>query len=337
MRLILHILLPLLWLAPGAWAQVERIPLKSSALDVEITPDIGGRMLSIALKGGDNFLRVGEAVVSEPEPYVAPDADNIGYLAQEIWVGPQSQWWAHQLLNPERAAAKATWPPDPYLILARNQLLEQSQSRVLMASPASPISGVLLSKSYSLVADNPNQLKVEASLRNFRDTPVAWDIWFNARVAPTTQVYAPVASAADVRINSLADDTYGPLASSLADGVFQLDLAEPPAGKQGLKGKVFIQPSAGWVAGFRDGQVLILQFPLLPKSAIHPEQGQVEFYLDYLPDLPKEGVLEMEVHTAYRQLAPDASISASETWTLLPYSGPATREAQLAFLRSLKL
>lgn len=326
-----------LGLSGPAVAQVERIPLKTSALDVEVTPDIGGRMLSIALKGGENFLRVGEAVVTEPDPYIAPDADNVGYLAQEIWVGPQSQWWTQQRLNAERAEAKAIWPPDPYLILSKNQVLQRSAEGVALQAPPSPISGLVLSKSYSLVAGNPSQVRVEASARNFRDTPVAWDIWFNARVAPTTQVYVPVARAEDVRINQLPDDNYGPVSSSLKDGFFQLDLVDPAEGKQGSKGKVFIQPAAGWIAAFRDGQALILQFPLQPKNTIHPEQGQVELYLDYLPDLPKEGVLELEVHAPYKQLAPDASMSASETWTLLPYTGADTRAAHLAFLHSLKL
>ena len=329
----------LLWgvISASALAQIEMHRLGSPALELQVTPDIGGRIVSLALRGRDNILLVGEEVITEPEPYVAPDADNVGYLAQEIWVGPQSHWWTQQQVNPERAASKATWPPDPYLILARNQLVESSPTQVTLRSPASPVSGLVLTKRYSLVADNPNQVQLEVEAQNFRDTQVAWDIWFNTRVSPEMQVYVPLADAADVRLEPFGDKRFDDPVYQLQDGLLRLAPVAPGPDKIGRGGKLFIQPQQGWLAAFNGDQVFIIHFPLQPKAAIHPEQGQVELYLFTHQGLPKQGLLELEVHAPYRQLAPGQRMSAGQRWTLLPYPGDASAQAQRDFLRSLEL
>ncbi len=322
-------------LALSAQAEVETIRLATDTLAVEITPDIGGRLLSAHLLNKPNFLKVGGAVVTDPNPDVSPTANNIAYFGHEIWVGPQSQWWQQQLLNDERRAAKAVWPPDPYLILAKNETREKNAQRVILQSPNSPVSGVVVKKTYSLVDGNSNQIKLDVEATSIRDSNVAWDIWFNSRVPYTSQVYVPVATMSDVRVEHFSDATYDGLTHHLSDGIFTLENANSMQ-KQGRKGKVFIQPSQGWMAAFRDDQLLIIQFSLQPKNAIHPEQGQIELYQEFLHAEPDAGLLELEVHAPYRVLAPGASMAAAELWTLLPYSGANTHAAHIAFLQQLK-
>ena len=315
-------------------AEVARISLSNGTVASEITPDIGGRVLSVGLVGQPNFLKVGAPVIDEPNPRVSPAANNIGYLGHETWVGPQSQWWVHQLVNDERRAAKAVWPPDPFLILAKNTVQEKNAQRVILQSPNSPVSGVAMQKTFALVEGKPNQIRLDVSAQNIRDSKVAWDIWFNSRVPYTTNVYVPVASMSDVRVEHFTDATYGPLEHNFSDGIFALENYSPST-HQGRKGKVFIQPEQGWMAAFRDQQLLIIQFALQPKSAIHPEQGQIELYQEFLSAHPEEGLLELEVHAPYKTLKPRESMSAAETWTLLPYTGANTPGAQRAFLREL--
>lgn len=96
---------------------------------------------------------------------------------------------------------------------------------------------------------------------------------------------------------------------------------------------LFNHQPAGWMAGFRNGQLFIISFPLLPQELIHPEQGQVELYHDYRPAALSDGVLEMELHTAYRELQPGEVMTGQETWTLVAYQGADTHEARLAFLQ----
>ncbi len=328
----LALTLPLTLLACGAHAQVPQHALSNGVVEADVTEAIGGRLLSFSLAGKPNFLNL-EVSAGDPGAVVTAQSTNVGYLGHEVWAGPQSQWWIHQRVNPERAAAKADWPPDPYLSLSKYTLTEQGPSAVALDSPASPVSGLQLSKRYSLVAGKPNSLKLDVSATNRRDQAVAWDIWFNTRTRGDTRVYVPVAAAADIRTKNVDGMRGAPLVYTLAEGIFSLDMVAPPAGKLARQGKVLLQPSHGWMAGFYGEQALIIQFEHQPRSAIHPEQGQVEFFNDYRPDAPSKGLLEMELHAPYVNLAPGQRMQASEHWTILPYSGALSRAAHLAFLR----
>jgi hypothetical protein len=114
------------------------------------------------------------------------------------------------------------------------------------------------------------------------------------------------------------------------DGLFSFDHPPLPANVVARRGKAFVQPSAGWLAGFSGRQLFVIRFPHQPRSLIHPAQGQVELYLDQAD--AGSALLEMEVHAPYRTLAPGQEMQASESWTALGYDGPDTREAQVAFL-----
>jgi hypothetical protein len=162
---------------------------------------------------------------------------------------------------------------------------------------------------------------------------VAWDIWFNTRAHADTAVYVPVAASGDIKVEAAERGRPAPR-YLLEQGIFGLDIPAPDAADAARKGKVFLQPSHGWMAGFRGGQVLIIQFAHQPRAAIHPDQGQVELYHDVQPGRPDQGILEMEVHAPYRRLAPGQSMQAHELWTILPYAGPDTRSGHLAFLRA---
>lgn len=323
-------------LALSAQAEVERFTLDNGTIAVEITPDIGGRLLSARIQDQPNFLKTGEAVISEPDPDVSPESRNIPYFGHEVWVGPQSNWWVHQLLNDERRAAKAIWPPDPYLVLAKHKTLEKNSQQIVLQSPNSPISGVSFTKRYSLVANNPNQIRLDVEAKNIRDTKMSWDIWYNTRVPYSVDIYVPIAAMKDARIAHYSDETYDGLENTFSDGFFSLENADSTR-KKGRKGKVFIQPTEGWMAAFSDKQVFIIQFALQPVDAIHPEQGQIELYQEFLNEVPEHGLLELEVHAPYKTLAPGETMAATETWTLLPYAGASTRAAHVEFLKKLNL
>ena len=326
--------LALSWIcATSALAQPATHTLDNGTVKATISEQMGGRLLTFSLAGQPNFLKV-DVKAGDPSAPVDARTDNIGYMGHEMWVGPQSQWWAHQTVHRQHAAKKAVWPPDPFLSLTRYTLKTANTREVVLASPASPVNGLQLTKRYALVENQPNSLQLDASAINTRSSAVAWDLWFNTRVHPDTLVYVPVASKADVRTAMVGEDPAAPLSYTLADGMLSLDLLAPPPGHARRSGKAFIQPAHGWMAGFNHGQAFIIQFALQPRSAIHPEQGQVELYHDFQPASPGKGLLEMEVHAPYVKLAPGKSMRAAERWTILPYTGPATRAAHLGFLRA---
>jgi hypothetical protein len=315
-------------------ARIETHTLDSGAVQATVTEAIGGRLLSFALAGKPNFLKV-DLAAGDPAAKVDADAPHVGWMGHEIWAGPQKQWWSHQDVNAPRAAANAPWPPDPYLSLARYTLTRFDKSGIALTSPASPVNGLQLDKRFSLVPGKPNSLQLDVDAVNRRDRQVAWDLWFNTRAHGDTRVYVPVASRADVRQQAVAPKPdWIPLSWTLADGLFSIDMPAPGQDRRHRNGKMLLQPSGGWMAGFHAGQALLIQFALQPRAAIHPDQGQVELYNDYLPDDMGTSLLEMEVHAPYRQLAPGARMAAAETWTLLPYDGADTRAAHVAFLRA---
>ena len=107
--------------------------------------------------------------------------------------------------------------------------------------------------------------------------------------------------------------------------IFSLELLPPSDGRQGRRGKVFIQPRAGWNAGFNAGQAFLIHFELEPLARIHPDQGQVELYLDWRPGQADTGVMELEVHAPCVTLAPGESTTAHEWWIVRRYDGPDRR------------
>lgn len=317
--------------APMAASAVETVRLENGTVVLEVTPQLGGRGLWFSLQGRDNLLKVGAEVATQPDPEVTATADDIGYLGHDVWVGPQSQWWTRQNVNPKRRAAKANWPPDPYLSFATTTVVERSSERLVLEGVPSPVTGVQLRKTFALHPDRSDTVELRAQARNIRDTPLAWDLWFNTRVPSSTRVYVPVAAEQDIRMESFDEPASAPLVPHVVAGLFSFDRSPLPDGVRGRHGKAFLQPSAGWMAGFAGGQLLVIRFPHQDRSLIHPEQGQIELYLNDMAGA-SEGLLEMEVHAPYRTLQPNQTMEAVEQWTVLPYDGADTREAQVAFL-----
>lgn len=311
-------------------AEVQRIRLVSPPGAVlEVTPALGGRVLHFGAIGRPNLIKVGDAIRTQPEPEVSAAADDIAYLGHDVWLGPQSGWWSDQSVNPARRDAKAGWPPDPYLAFATTRVVEQDESRLVLEGIDSPVTGVRLRKSFAFDAADPATVEVAASARNIRDRPLSRDLWFNTRVSSATRVYVPVASAKDVRMQSGVD--VAPPQWQVRDGIFELAGSPLPSGKPVRRGKLLLQPSAGWMAGFAQGQVFIIRFRHEPVESIHPEQGQVELYLDHGDDIAA-GLLEMEVHAPMRTLAPGETMQAAERWTALRYDGEDSDAARIAFL-----
>ncbi len=308
---------------------IERLRLESADAVLEVTPSLGGRGLHFGAPGLPNLIKVGEAVQSHPRPEVSADADDIGHLGHDVWVGPQSGWWSDQSANPARRDARAPWPPDPYLAFAQTTVLEHTPHKLVLEGIDSPVTGVRLTKTFAFDANDPATIDVGVEARNIRDTPVSRDLWFNTRISAAMRVYVPVAGESDVRIET-STDVAEPI-WRIEDGLFSFVDTPLPAGHDVRRGKAFIQPSSGWMAGFADGQVFVIRFTLEPREAIHPEHGQVELYIDHGAGIA-DGLLELEVHAPYRTLAPRETMTAAERWTVLRYDGSDESAAHVAFL-----
>ena len=320
------LLLPCLATAqPRVPADQRYATLESSELQLQLTSAFGGRVLSLQRKGEPNFLRVGAAVGTQANPEINASSGDIAYLGHDVWVGPQSQWWLHQQINTERRAAAANWPPDPWLSLAPAQWLQRDADQLRLRGAASPVTGMQLEKTFRLDPERADTVQLRVSAQNIRDTPVAWDLWFNTRVHPATRVFVPVSMASDIRVEGAPDPDMPD--HRFEDGMLVLHAG---AGSMGPRGKWFVQPTVGWMAGFNGSQALIIRFAKHPRATIHPDQAQVELYLD--AGGIAEGLLEMEVHAPYRELQAGERMQAAEQWTLLQWDGGDDTAAQRGFL-----
>jgi hypothetical protein len=313
-------------------AATERIVLDDGRMRVEVAPALGGRILHLSLPGRGNVLRVGPAVGSVPAPEPAADGPDLPYFGHELWLGPQSQWWLDQDVNPARRAAAAPWPPDPWLGHARNRVVERSAQALVLEGVPSPVSGLQATQGFRLAGGAAPTMELVAEAVNRRERPVRRDLWFNTRLPAGSRVFAPVAEPAHARLRADDDAVFDGPVGWWEDGLYSLELEPPAPGKTGRRGKIFIAPSAGWIAGFNAGQLLLIRFERQDDALIDPEHGQVEIYQQWHHDDPDAGVLELEVHAPVRTLAPGESMRAGEAWTLLPYDGPEMREAQRAAL-----
>lgn len=322
----------LLFLPAFVMAGAERLRLDDGHLQVEIAPALGGRIVHVSLPGRPNLLKVGAAVDAVPDPVPAADGENIPYMGHELWTGPQSRWWLDQDVNPKRRAAAAQWPPDPWLANARNRIVEQAADRLVLEGMPSPVSGLQATQAFRLSGTAPATLELSAEAVNIRDREVRRDLWFNTRLPAGSRVFVPVAAPEDARLRADETEVYAGPVAWWEDGLYSLRLDPPPPGKRGRRGKIFIAPSAGWIAGFNAGQLLLIRFERQPDEAIDPEHGQVELYLDWHHADPDAGLLELEVHAPMRSLAPGETMRAGETWTVFAYDGPDELEAQRSAL-----
>lgn len=311
---------------------LERIRLDDGHLQVEVAPAVGGRIVHLSLPGRANVLKVGPALGTVPAPEPSADGPDLPYFGHELWLGPQARWWLDQDVNPARREAAAPWPPDPWLAHARNRIVERGPHALVLEGVASPVSGLQATQSLRLSGGTPATLELTAIAVNRRDRDVRRNLWFNTRLPAGSRVFAPVARPGDARLRADADAMFDGPVAWWQDGLYSLQLEPPSAGKSGRRGKIFILPSAGWIAGFNAGQLLLIRFERQPDALIDPEHGQVELYQQWHQDDPQAGILELEVHAPLRTLAPGESMRAQEQWTVFAYDGPDTLDAQRAAL-----
>ncbi|OGU35407.1 MAG: hypothetical protein A2068_01440 [Ignavibacteria bacterium GWB2_35_6b] len=78
--------------------------------------------------------------------------------------------------------------------------------------------------------------------------------------------------------------------------------------------------------------MLLIRVDKLDQNLIHPNHGLVELY-NYTNEKVDDNLLELEVHGAYKTLAPGEMMSLTETWELYHYNGGTNTTNQIKFLK----
>lgn len=311
------------------------ILLRNEHVEVGIFPQLGGRVVLLKRSGGQNVLLDKNAdLLDAPEEKLPQPSANGSWVGEGhiVWIGPQDDWWRDQDLNGGRKKQGAGWPPDPWIECGRFELKERDERHVKMVGPASPITGLQLTKEITL---EEKLVRFAVTAKNTRDTEVSWDLWTNMRLPAQARGFAQAKKNEELRLEFISGQmaTERPVELRYADGFAYFEVPkELPDGVNAMRAKFFLKSRSALTAGFWKDTVLIKRVVATPaESKVHPKQASVEMYQALTRD-GKFSLLELEFHGAYVKLAPGAEMSFAETWELLPYAGLDTPEAQAEFL-----
>lgn len=300
--------------------------LRNDSVEIGIFPEVAGSVMVFRKPGGENFLYVHPEDWLGWEPTI-PDPKNLGtwtdFFGSIMWLGPQSDFWNQQDVLPEMYGQP--WPPDPYLVYGNYRILEQTKDSLSLEGPASPYTGVKLTKTYRL---NGSKVDIEVVATNTSGRTLKWDLWSNTRVPPKWPFLVPVAGKESVRLDP---EKLNVIEWSTGDGYFSFDLT-PSAKGESESAKAFVSASQPWIASFSKDTVFVKAFEMVDPSAVSPGQSLVEVYYAKNTDIDKAFV-ELEAHGPYTLLKPGESMTFRETWSLMPFDGEDTRESRIAWAK----
>lgn len=302
------------------------IRLSNGKIEIGLLPDVGGRLVKVSLVGKMNILQSDSNLWNEPvdkRPSLDPAQPFKAYNGHINWVNPQSEWWVKQNLIPDLKAKRSLWPPDPYLTLAKYKITVQKAGEITMISPESPYTHVQFTKTYLIEG---NKVFLKTSARNCSTDTVSWGLWFNTRMNGWDQVFVSTDSASLVKCSWLNPSGIEKPGLIYTNGSYSYQTTLPNSMQKVFKGKAFFSPaSAPVIAGYKANQWLIIRSEMIDKASIHPEQARIELYIENSSN-PKEDLQELEMQFAYEKIAPGKSITASQTWEVLPGTGLTNKE-----------
>jgi len=307
--------------------------LRNDRVVVGIAPRLAGRIAVFRAPDGPNILDADPAWWA-PEaklPALGASWDYPAVNGHVIWTGPQKEWWLHQDVSAEWREHAYNWPPDPWAEWAAYEVSDRTPTSVVLKGPASPVTGLALTKEVSISPEGRVRVAVRAV--NTRKSEVKWDLWSNVRVRATARAWVPVRGSLRIEHGSAADARRGALDYEVRDGWFRF-LDEAPLPEGGRTAKAFLTPATGVMAAFDGGHVFLRRFTPAAAGSVHPDHGVVEVFRDVNRD-PAKSLCEIEVHGAYTSLAPGAAMAIEEIWELQRFETGAGAAAQAAWLRTV--
>jgi len=309
------------------------IILSNNNIEVGILTEAGGRIVLLRKPGQKNILKSDEQIWENPEkhvPEISAFSEFKAFNGHITWVGPQKEWWIYQTLNEERKKTKADWPPDPYLIYGKNEIISQSDTSIKMVGLESPISGVRLFKEISI--NRFGKVTITTIAENTRDENISWDLWMLTRMDGFAKAYVPVEENGILELIQKETETVETTPYKIEEKYFTFNPSLPLKPKKEQIQEVHLYPSANYIAGFSERQMLLIRVDKLDQNLIHPNHGLVELY-NYTNEKVDDNLLELEVHGAYKTLAPGEMMSLTETWELYHYNGGTNTTNQIKFLK----
>ena len=319
---------------PARQAEKHLLVLDNAKVVVGIAPRLAGGVVVLRTPAGTNVLAANPPLWAPDAKLPGPSAswDYPAVNGHVVWNGPQREWWLHQDISKEWKDNKYNWPPDPWVEFVPYEVVKKTRTSVVLRGPASPVTGLRMTKEVSLEADGTVRFRVTAE--NTRATEVSWDLWSNLRLLPSARVRVPLADGGmKVEHGSSNPWKQAVLGYDVTDGWFGFLPDESiPQGKECRVAKAFLTPKEGLMVTFLPDGALVRRFTAASREAVHPDHGVVEVYQNVNRD-PALCLLEAEYHGPLKTLKPGESMAMEEGWKLLPWTGDRTAEA--AFLKDL--
>jgi hypothetical protein len=105
-----------------------------------------------------------------------------------------------------------------------------------------------------------------------------------------------------------------------SNGCFSYEPVTTLSGKMAYRSKSYLSVEHPVIMGFRAKQWLVIRGLENDLKMIHPEQGKIEIYIENSSNKASD-LQELEMHFAYREIAPGKSIEATQVWEILEGSG----------------
>lgn len=289
--------------------------LNNGLIDLQVVPEIGGRVLQCKL-GEHGFFLVNEQLYNKKPPAsgVGPDDAWLNYGGDKLWLAPQG--WDNDQQWPG--------PPDPVLDGQPYALEIISPKEILLTSRKDLRSGVQLSRVIRIF-DGTTRVSIDAAMKNIDTKPRRWGIWghtqFNAGnrhgkgYNENFWAYCPLNKKSifpkgyEVQYGLVNNTSYKP----------DYDKGMMKVHYQRRVGKIGIDCSAGWVATVdaTDGYVFVHRFQYESEKP-YPDNSSVEIWMNGLgefvawgkvnqmPEDPKDNPynFESEVISPYVNLLP---------------------------------
>lgn len=293
------------------------VRIHNANVEALILLENGGRIVSFNKIGGHNLLESNPSMWNEKEEErLVPSPDMLefrGYNGHEVWVGPQSQWWKQQSLNPEKANSDLFWPPDPYISFGIYHIIEQSESHIVIQGDCSPISGVSFQKNIRI--DKDGNLLFDVTATNHRKSDVSWDLWLITRVNGYCPNFVPIDQPKDFHLGEPSHPWQGRPSYQIKNGYFSFTPQNFDRTFDECTGKAYLNTNTPIIYTRCGDEWLTLSFPHNDPATIHHEQAEIELY-NFVCAEKKDSLLELEYHTPYRTLKPGESMSAHSKWQI---------------------
>lgn len=311
------------------------VELQNGGVSAIILPHAGGRIVSFKYEDGSNVLKsdssLWKLIVDTPLDSMT-SMSIIPYNGHILWVGPQGEWWQHQDINQELKQKKSDWPPDPYVIYAKNEILSQTDTSIVLRGPKSKVTGLQIQKEIHI--DAKGRLHYKATAENIRDSIVHWDLWLNTRLDGYAKCYIPVDQDGVLKITATDNDKVNSMKYGTEKGYFTFKTEEPDQNALLRVAKAFLVPTCDSIFSFTNKNLFLITFDRYDQDLTHPDQGMIEVY--NVVKNNGETLLELEYHSPYYTFEPKSTYSVNEIWELLPYSGGNTESEHIEFLKHIR-